>query len=358
MLMPIWTLAAVQSCLRWKNFREDDITGRLTRRCCEQRHRAKHHFVLSPFSLLILRVPAVAIAKETSGVHVGSWRTEGARWIRLRLQKSIWWLWRWYLPQRDTMQSNGRVSCEGTSEASTATHLSSSSLGLSLTGNAKDNSSSNKDAALTPMVQKVFCKVFELSLRLHSPISLTHAKTSWRTKSHVLATSNFSSLHAEKTVCVPPLSLHSPPGCHVLSWIGEMWNITHNQKSAIYHANRAWGWTAAWGEMDSQEGDRLEVKPLERLKVFFFFLFPQRVATMKYVVLLTLARTKTCLLLKVIEYEMNQSESAHSFCIARATPPQKVHLGRQCKVSVSSCYHTVITVIVTRSLQMMPSSLE
>lgn len=39
---------------------------------------------------------------------------------------------------------------------------------------------------------------------------------------------------------------------------------------------------------------------------------------MKYVVLPTLARTKTCLLLKVIENEMNQSESAHSFCTALA----------------------------------------
>lgn len=39
---------------------------------------------------------------------------------------------------------------------------------------------------------------------------------------------------------------------------------------------------------------------------------------MKYVVLPTLARTKTCLLLKVIENKMNQSESADSFYITCA----------------------------------------
>lgn len=44
---------------------------------------------------------------------------------------------------------------------------------------------------------------------------------------------------------------------------------------------------------------------------------------MKYVVLPMLARTKTCLCLKVIENEINQSESAHSFCTSHA-PKQPV----------------------------------
>lgn len=70
------------------------------------------------------------------------------------------------------------------------------------------------------------------------------------------------------------------------------------------------------GKTDSQEGDRLEVKLLERFSFFFFN--SERVETMKHVVLPMLTRTKTCLLLKVIENEMNQSESAHSFCTAHA----------------------------------------
>lgn len=263
----------------WGNFSEDDITGRLARRCLEQRHRAKRRFILSPFSSLISHATIVAIAKR--GVGCACWFLAHRRRTadKMAFQKSDWCLWRWYLPQRETMQTNGRVSCEGTSEASRSTHLSSSSFWFVSHWQRKrqlkfkQGRCSDTDGAKSCFF---FCKVFELSLRLYFPSSLTHTKTSWRTKSRFLTMSNFSSHHAEKTVCVPPLSLHSPPGCHVLSWIGEMWNITHNQKSAIYHANRAWGRTAVWGKTDSQEGDRLEVKPLlESLKLFFFFNSPK-----------------------------------------------------------------------------------
>lgn len=207
----------------------------------------------------------MAIAKR--GVRHACWFLMCSRHMadKTAFQKSIRCLRRWCLSQRERMQTNSRVSCEGTSGVSRSTRIYL--FWCFSYWQCKRQLRIKRGRGFDTDGSKSLLQSFELSLRLYSFISLTHTSTSRRTKSDFLTMSNFSSHHAEKTVSVPPLSLHSPPGCHVLSWIGEMWNITHNQKGAIYHANCAWGKTAVWGKTDSQESDRLEVK----LQAFLFF---------------------------------------------------------------------------------------
>lgn len=57
---------------QWGNLSEADITGRSARRSSEQRHKEDHYVILSLISPLISQATAVATAKETSDVRVGS----------------------------------------------------------------------------------------------------------------------------------------------------------------------------------------------------------------------------------------------------------------------------------------------